>query len=52
MLREKYGLKGDSRPEGAFRRLIEVKKLEGKSYEERFINRSKMSEEAELKKKD
>jgi hypothetical protein len=50
MLREKYGLKGDSRPEAA--RRFRGKKVPGKSYEERFINRSKMSEEAELKKKD
>jgi hypothetical protein len=50
LLREKYGLKGDSRPEGA--RRFRGKKVPGKSYEERFINERKMSEEAELKKKD
>jgi hypothetical protein len=49
MLREKYGLKGDSRPEGA--RRFRGKKVPGKSYEERFINERKMSKN-ELKKKD
>jgi tRNA A37 N6-isopentenylltransferase MiaA len=53
MLRDKRRLKElETRDPRQARRLIEVKKFAGKSYEERFRARSKMSEEAELKKED